>query len=55
MAATCKCGKGKASNIDGLCRFCREAQFPRAEAKRVGVRHRADGMSLFQAEKLRRG
>ncbi len=34
------------------CKFCREANFSRTEAKSVGVRHRGDGMSLEQRQKL---
>jgi hypothetical protein len=44
----CKCGEGYASEIDTLCRFCREHLLSRAEAKKVGVKHRGDGCTLDQ-------
>lgn len=50
----CKCGKGYASLVDGLCRFCRENKYSRRECKSVGVRHRGDGMDLDQELSLRR-
>jgi hypothetical protein len=42
----CRCAKGHASEIDGLCRFCREKLLSRAEAKRAGVKTRGDGITL---------
>lgn len=53
MSIDCKCGKGHASQIDGQCKFCREKSWSRAEAKSVGVKHRGDGMSLEQQDKLK--
>ena len=53
MTDKCKCGKGYASDYDGVCRFCREKLFRRAEAKRVNVRHRGDGMSIDQMRVLK--
>ena len=44
----CKCRKGKASPYDNLCKFCREELISRAEAKKVNVRHRGDGLSIDQ-------
>jgi hypothetical protein len=44
----CKCGKGYASEEDGLCKFCREKLIRRAVAKSVGVAHRGDGMTVEQ-------
>jgi len=44
----CKCTKGFASRYDSLCRYCREKDFSRAQAKKVGVRHRGDGMTIDQ-------
>lgn len=44
----CGCGRGHGSHIDGLCKFCRETKYSRAQAKSVNVRHRGDGMSLEQ-------
>jgi hypothetical protein len=48
MSNTCVCGKGKGSLYDGICRYCREHLVSRAEAKKVNVRHRGDGMSVDQ-------
>lgn len=48
----CKCGKGYASSVDHLCRFCREDLLSRAEAKKIGVRHRGDGLSLYDYQKF---
>lgn len=42
----CKCGKGYASAYDNLCKFCRENLLSRAEAKKVGVKHQGDGLSV---------
>lgn len=50
MTIMCKCGKGYASEYDGLCKFCREGLVRRAVAKSVNVRHRGDGMSIDQYE-----
>ena len=50
-ALVCKCKKGYASHVDGLCRFCREKNMSRSEAKERGCRHKGDGVSL--SEKLR--
>jgi len=44
----CGCGEGYASEYDNLCKFCREHKLRRAEAKKVGVRHRGDGLSVVQ-------
>ncbi len=44
----CKCGKGYASPFDNICKFCRECKVRRAVAKKFGVRHRGDGMTLDQ-------
>lgn len=46
----CKCGKGHASAFDGQCKFCREnnSGIRRAVQKKVGVRHRGDGMTVEQ-------
>lgn len=44
----CKCGKGYASEFDGMCKYCRENTVRRAVAKKFGVRHRGDGMSVEQ-------
>ncbi len=48
MSKQCKCGKGHASEYDGLCRFCREKLVGHTAAKRVGVRRRGDGMAVDQ-------
>lgn len=48
MTKVCGCGKGHASEVDGICKFCREYKYRRAQAKSVNVRHRGDGMSLDQ-------
>ena len=53
MTTYCKCGKGHASPVDRLCKFCRESCWSRAEAKSVGVKHRGDGMNLDQQDKLK--
>jgi len=53
MRLMCKCGKGAASKYDKVCSFCREKSYSRAEAKSVGVKHRGDGLTLVQAEKLK--
>lgn len=42
----CGCGKGHASEYDGLCKFCREDTVSRSVAKRVGVRYSGDGMCI---------
>ena len=47
----CSCGRGYASHFDNLCKFCRENLVPREKAKRVGVRHRGEGMSVDQYKK----
>jgi len=47
----CRCGKGHASEFDGLCKYCREKQVSRAEAKKVGVQFRGDGMTVEQYRK----
>lgn len=49
---TCRCGKGHASPVDNMCKFCREKRYSRAVAKRAGVKHRGDGMTLDQAKDL---
>lgn len=49
----CGCGKGYASHVDGRCCFCREKAFRRAEAKKVGVKYRGQGMTLDQMGKLK--
>lgn len=48
----CGCGKGQASKEDEICSFCRERWVSRAEAKKVGVRHRGDGLSLEDYRKI---
>ena len=48
----CKCGKNYASNVDNVCRYCREDEFSRAEGKRVGVNYRGAGMDLEQKAKI---
>lgn len=48
----CKCGKGFASEVDMLCKYCREHKYSRAEAKAAGVRHRGDGMTLDQEDRI---
>lgn len=53
MGLKCKCGKGYASSYDGLCCFCRESLVRRADARAVGVRHRGDGLSIEQFEKIK--
>lgn len=52
MRLICKCRKGYASLVDGMCKFCREKQYSRARAKSVGVKHRGDGMTINQINKL---
>lgn len=49
----CSCGKGTASEVDGLCRFCREKQFSRRETKPF-VKHRGDGLSLEDSRRIKR-
>lgn len=49
----CRCGKGHASVYDNLCRFCREKLVRRSEARKVGVKHRGDGMSVDQLRVLK--
>ena len=49
----CSCGKGYASKVDGMCKFCREKTFRRAEAKKIGVSHRGDGLTLEDLDKYR--
>ncbi|AUR82765.1 hypothetical protein NVP1271B_67 [Vibrio phage 1.271.B._10N.286.54.B4] len=44
----CGCGKGYASHFDRLCRFCRESLVRRAVARKVGVTHRGDGITIEQ-------
>ena len=44
----CDCNKGYASAYDGLCKFCREGLISRAQAKKVNVRSRGDGLSIDQ-------
>jgi len=44
----CGCGKGYASEYDSMCKFCRETLVSRAIAKKYGVKHRGDGMSVTQ-------
>lgn len=48
----CRCGKGRASPADNLCKHCREHVFPRRLTKLAGVSHSGDGISLDQADKL---
>lgn len=48
MGNVCKCGKGYASLYDNMCCFCRECTVSRADAKRLGVKHRGDGLQLTQ-------
>jgi len=50
----CQCGKGYASEVDHLCKFCRENKVRRAVAKQVGVKYRGDGMTLDQYEKAKK-
>lgn len=52
MTLKCDCGRGAASEVDHQCKFCRETHFSRTDAKRVGVKHRGDGMTLEQALKI---
>ena len=47
----CGCGKGNASTYDYRCCFCREHLVRRAVAKKVGVKHCGDGMSVEQYKK----
>lgn len=54
MANVCKCGKGYASDVDNMCKFCREEIVSRADARKVGVRHRGDGLTLEQWEQVKR-
>lgn len=51
MATVCRCGKGYASEVDNLCKFCREGLLRRAEAKSIGVRHAGDGLNLYDLQK----
>lgn len=46
----CGCGKGHASDFDGLCRYCREDRYcgTRREMKLYRVRNRGDGLSVEQ-------
>jgi len=53
MSLKCKCGKGYASEYDGLCKFCREKLVRREQAKKVGVRHRGNGLSIEQYKKIK--
>jgi hypothetical protein len=48
----CKCGKGYASPLDNLCRYCREdAHCPtRAMCIKFGIR-RGEGLTLDQLNK----
>lgn len=55
MAIVCGCGKGHASVEDGICKYCREGKYRRAQAKWAGVRHRGDGMSLEEEARIKRG
>jgi len=48
----CKCGKGHASEYDNICKFCREKLVHRAIAKKLGIRHRGDGMTIAQYKVL---
>jgi len=48
MNIVCGCRKGYASEVDGMCRFCREHTVSRAEGKNLGVKHRGDGMTTEQ-------
>ena len=50
----CGCKKAVASPVDNLCRYCREHLVSRAEAKKLGVLRRGDGMTLEQYSKSRR-
>ena len=50
----CECGKGHKSNVDGLCCFCREKQYSRADCKDAGVKHRGDGLTIEQAVSINR-
>lgn len=56
MSRVCNCGKGYASEFDGLCKFCREeySGIRRAVQKSVGVRHRGDGMTIEQFIKAKK-
>lgn len=56
MSTKCRCGKGYASDFDGLCKFCREeySGIRRAVQKKVGVRHRGDGMTIEQYQKAQK-
>lgn len=42
----CRCGKGFASSVDGICKYCREYKYSRSVTKKMGVRNRGDGLSL---------
>ncbi len=46
----CDCLRGYASQLDGLCRFCREKKYSRAFCKEAGVRHDGDGLTLTQED-----
>lgn len=50
----CKCGKGYASTLDGLCRFCREDQHcpTRRDCARFGIR-RGEGLAASQFLKIK--
>ena len=49
------CGCKRAPReVDNLCRYCRERLVSRAEAKKLGVLRRGDGMTLEQYSKSRR-
>ncbi len=50
----CECKKGYASAFDGLCKFCREQLVRRAVAKKAGVRHRGDGLTVEQYQSIQR-
>lgn len=46
----CGCGKGHASDFDGLCRFCREDRHvgSRRDMKDFRVKRRGEGLSVEQ-------
>ncbi len=50
----CKCGKGYASTIDWLCRFCREDQHcpTQRDCRRYGIR-RGEGLTVYQFLKIK--
>jgi hypothetical protein len=49
MRIVCKCHHGYASQVDGLCRYCRAKEYSCADKKKVGAK---DGMTLDQKDRL---